>query len=159
MSKQYVFLFILSLLMVGFGAYKVGDYYGFEAGQMHGYGLECREDLERLKRVVIAQQSALENTERLVGSYKRVRDSVLLAKKVSDYNRVQDSYRKLYASGNAKTKLEQAMLDKPSPAIRCHSTMNPDGTVTWEDENCLRCFLRIDGKLLGHDCEQYYGRK
>ncbi|MBO4712932.1 MAG: hypothetical protein J5615_03455 [Fibrobacter sp.] len=158
MPKQYI-LFFLVLLVVGFCAYKIGDYYGYEAGQMHGYGLECREELERLKQVVNAQQAALESTERLVGDDKHVRDSVLLAKKVSDYNRIQNGYRQLYASGHAKTKLDQAMLDNPSPTTRCHSTMNPDGSVVWDDENCLRCFLRINGKLLGENCEQYYGGK
>lgn len=159
MSRQYVFLFVIALLMVGFGAYKVGDYYGFDAGQKHGYGLECREDLEKLKKVVYEQQEALRKTEGMLRDYSRVRDSLALQKKVQDYNRRQDYLRELFATNKPKTKVDREILKNRAVSDVCHSTMRADGSIVWDDMNCLDCFIRVGGVVQGKDCGHYYGKK
>lgn len=75
MSKQYVILFVLALLMVGFGAYKIGDYYGFEAGQKYGYGLDCRDDLENIKGFLTSMEVSLESAKKAAYKYDDERKS------------------------------------------------------------------------------------
>lgn len=86
MSKQYVVLFILSLMMVGFGAYKVGDYYGYEAGQKYGYGLDCRDDLENIKGLLKNMEASLESAKKAAFKYDDERKSERELQRARLYN-------------------------------------------------------------------------
>lgn len=89
MSKQYFVLFILVLLMVGFGAYKVGDYYGFEAGQKYGYGLDCRDDLENIKALMNKMEIALQSARKAAWKYDDERKSERELQRARKYNELR----------------------------------------------------------------------
>lgn len=94
MSRQYVFLFVLALLVVGIGAYKVGDHYGFEAGQKYGYGLDCREDLEKLKDVMNHMRISLEYAQGSLKNFSNSRAAAIDLVAARRYNATRDSMLK-----------------------------------------------------------------
>ena len=49
MPKKYILFVLVLLVVVGFGSYKIGDYYGYQAGQKYGYGHDCREELDSVR--------------------------------------------------------------------------------------------------------------
>lgn len=123
MSKQYVVLFILVLLMVGFGAYKVGDYYGFEAGQKYGYGLDCREDLERLKDVINHVKTSVEYARMSAVRFDESRKKSVSLVQARRYNDHRDSLLK---------------RDPENALLRAIKSYNDDGTPNF-DEDYLKC--------------------
>lgn len=66
MPKKYILFVLVLLIVVGFGSYKMGDYYGFLAGQKYGCGYDCREELKNVKDVLNHMRISLD----------RVRDSL-----------------------------------------------------------------------------------
>lgn len=123
MSKQYVVFFILALLMVGFGAYKVGDYYGFEAGQKYGYGLDCREDLERLKDVVNHIKVAVEYANKSAVNFAESRKNVVSLVHARRYNERRDSLLK---------------IDPDNSTLKAIKSYNEDGSPNF-DEDYIKC--------------------
>lgn len=61
MPKKYILFVLVLLVVVGFGSYKMGDYYGYQAGQKYGCDRDCREELEKVKDVVNHMRISLDS--------------------------------------------------------------------------------------------------
>ena len=142
MSKQYVILFILALLMVGFGAYKVGDYYGFEAGQRYGYGLDCRDDLENLKKVLENMNASLESAKSAAARYDDNLKSEEDLRRARRYNELRPHLLKQYPT-NSMLRAVTGYTDDGEPVV---------------DEDFSRCLTGL-GPCDAYPGYEEYGRK
>lgn len=167
MSKQYVVLFVLVLLMVGFGAYKVGDYYGFDAGQKYGYGLDCRDDLENLKKVLDNMQVSLESAKKAAVNYsdeKRSEQELVHARR---YNELRPSLLKKFPD-NAMLHAVKGYSEQGEPMIdedfsRCMVGLGPCDKYPGFEEFGKKYEERLakcrEGKLSGKLCDALGGGK
>ena len=89
MSKSQFFLFVIILAVVGFSCYKLGDKYGFEAGQKYGYGLECRDDLENIKGLLKNMQVSLESAKKAAWKFDDERKSERELQRARRYNELR----------------------------------------------------------------------
>lgn len=142
MSKQYVFLFVLAFLMVGFGSYKVGDYYGFEAGQRYGYGLDCRDDLENLKVLLENMQASLESARSAAARYGEERRSEQDLVRARRYNELRPQLLKRYPTNST---------------LLAITGYTDDGEPTF-DEKFTRCLIGF-GPCDAYPGYENYGRK
>lgn len=128
MPRQYIVLFVLVLSLVAFGAYKVGDYYGFEAGQKYGYGLDCREDLERLKDVINHIKVAVDYANRSAVNFSESRKQAVSLVQARRYNENRDSLLK---------------HNPDNSVLRAIKSYDEDGTPNF-DEDYLKCLTGLD---------------
>ncbi len=79
MTKKYILFVLVLLVVVGFGSYKIGDYYGYQAGQKYGYGHDCREELDSVRDSlkIISNNRAAAPDLAAARRYNARRDSML----------------------------------------------------------------------------------
>ena len=94
MSKFQSFLFVLVLIVVGFSCYKLGDKYGFEAGQKYGYGLDCRDDLENIKALMNKMEIALQSARKAAWKYDDELKSERELQRARKYNELRSKMLK-----------------------------------------------------------------
>lgn len=167
MFKLKNFAFVILLVMVGFGCYKMGDKYGFEEGQRYGYGLDCRDDLENLKKVLNGMQSSLTSLEGSASRYaSQLKDEEEL-RRARRYNELRPSLLKKFPN-NAMLRAVKGYSEQGEPMIdedfsRCMVGLGPCDKYPGFEEFGKKYEERLakcrEGKLSGKLCDALGGGK
>lgn len=120
MTKRYVFLFLVALVMVAFTSYKIGDYYGFAAGQK--YGLVCYEELKRQKDVIDHMKLSAKYANRPMENFSEKKSKTISFAEARRYNATRDSLLKV----------------RPNNILRAIKSYNDDGSPNFDDD-FLKC--------------------
>lgn len=89
MKKTFYGLIALASCAI---AFLIGNKLGYDDGMRHNYGIECKEDLEKLKSIVVDQNKALENIKITVQAYTKAKDSIAKAEQQKKTESIKKTY-------------------------------------------------------------------